>query len=65
MDGLLRILRVAMAAPSAVNIQPWSFVAVTKREILDELCRRIPHAKMLDKAGAAIVVCGVRSPGQR
>jgi nitroreductase len=32
---------------------------VTKREILDELCRRLPHAKMLDKAGAAIVVCGV------
>jgi len=58
-DSLIKILRAAMAAPSAVNIQPWSFVVVTKRETLDELCSRLPYAKMLDKAGAAIVVCGI------
>jgi nitroreductase len=56
---LIKILKAAMAAPSAVNIQPWAFVVVTKREILDELCARLPYAKMLDKAGAAIVVCGI------
>ena len=61
-ESLTIILRAAMAAPSAVNIQPWSFVAVTKRETLDELCTKLPYAKMLDKAGAAIVVCGV--PGK-
>jgi nitroreductase len=58
-DSLIKILRAGMAAPSAVNIQPWSFVVVTKRETLDELCARLPYAKMLDKAGAAIVVCGI------
>jgi nitroreductase len=58
-EALIKILRAAMAAPSAVNIQPWAFVAVTKRETLDELCARLPYAKMLDKAGAAIVVCGI------
>lgn len=58
-ESLTIILRAAMAAPSAVNIQPWSFVTVTKRETLDELCAKLPYAKMLDKAGAAIVVCGM------
>jgi nitroreductase len=58
-EDLMKILRAGMSAPSAVNIQPWSFIAVTKRETLDELCDRLPYAKMLDKAGAAIVVCGI------
>jgi nitroreductase len=58
-ETLIRILRAAMAAPSAVNMQPWAFVAVTKRKTLDELCDKLPYAKMLDKAGAAIVVCGI------
>ncbi|MFO0752674.1 MAG: nitroreductase family protein [Thermodesulfovibrionales bacterium] len=58
-EDLMKILKAGMAAPSAVNIQPWSFVAVTKREVLDELCAALPYAKMLDTAGAAIAVCGV------
>jgi len=58
-ESLTKILRAAMAAPSAVNLQPWSFVVVTKRDTLDELCDKLPYAKMLDKAGAAIVVCGI------
>ena len=58
-DDLMAILKAGMAAPSAVNVQPWAFVAVTKRETLDVLCAALPYAKMLDKAGAAIVVCGL------
>ena len=58
-ESLMNILKAGMAAPSARNIQPWSFVAVTERDLLDGLCERLPYAKMLDKAGAAIIVCGV------
>jgi nitroreductase len=58
-DDLDVILRVGMSAPSAMNVQPWAFVAVADRDTLDELCRTLPYAKMLDKAGAAIVVCGI------
>lgn len=58
-EDLNLILRAAMAAPSAVNVQPWSFVVVTDRRILDALCDRLPYAKMLSKAGAAVVVCGL------
>ncbi|MDA8388080.1 MAG: nitroreductase family protein [Nitrospiraceae bacterium] len=61
-ESLLKILKAGMAAPSARNIQPWAFVAVTERGLLDSLCERLPYAKMLDKAGAAVIVCGV--PGK-
>ncbi len=52
------LLRAAMAAPSAVNKQPWAFVAITNRKILDELGQKLPYAKMLKQAQAAVVVCG-------
>jgi flavin reductase (DIM6/NTAB) family NADH-FMN oxidoreductase RutF/nitroreductase len=52
------LLRAGMAAPSAVNRQPWAFYVVTKRETLDALGEQLPYAKMLRQAQAAIVVCG-------
>ncbi len=52
------LLRAGMAAPSAVNRQPWAFYVVTKRETLDALGEQLPYAKMLLQAQAAIVVCG-------
>lgn len=57
-EQLETIIRAGMAAPSAVNIQPWAFIAVTSRELLDELNDRLPYAKMLRQASAAIIVCG-------
>ncbi len=58
-EALETILKAGMAAPSAVNVQPWAFVVVTDKKILSRLCEKLPYAKMLDKAGAAIIVCGV------
>ena len=55
---LEQILRAGMAAPSAVNRQPWAFVVVRGRENLDRLRDAHPHARMLGSAQAAIVVCG-------
>ena len=52
------LLRAAMAAPSAMNVQPWSFVVVNGRESLDALSEKLPYAKMLTTAPLAIVVCG-------
>jgi nitroreductase len=56
---LMAMLKAGMSAPSAVNMQPWAFVVVTERGTLDKLCKALPYAKMLEKAGAAIIVCGV------
>jgi nitroreductase len=58
-DDLITIVKAGMAAPTAVNMQPWSFVIVTDRPSLDILAQALPYAKMLDKAGAAIIVCAI------
>jgi nitroreductase len=57
-EVLSRIVKAGFAAPSAVNVQPWELVVVTERARLDALCAGLPHTKMLDKAAAAVVVCG-------
>lgn len=56
-----KMLKAAMAAPTAVNRQPWEFVVVTDREILDKIPSIIKGARMADKSQLAIVVCGVPS----
>lgn len=57
-DTLDNIVRAGMAAPSAMDKRPWSFVVVTEREVLDSLNANHPYAN-LKTATAAIVVCGV------
>ena len=52
------MLKAAMAAPTAVNFQPWRFVVINGREELDALAEKLPYAKMLKQAPLAIVVCG-------
>lgn len=53
------LLKAAMAAPSAANKQPWSFIAITDSEIIKELADKLPNTPMLKTAGAAIAVCGI------
>ena len=57
-DKVEKMLKAAMAAPTARNQQPWAFVVVDSREILDELAETLPHAKMAAQAPLAIVACG-------
>lgn len=52
-----KLLRAAMAAPSAKNQQPWEFIVVRQRETLDSLAAGLRYAKMLKEAPLAIVVC--------
>lgn len=53
-----KMLRAAMAAPTAVNKQPWHFVVVDDREALDRLAGQGRQGGMLRQAPLAIVVCG-------
>jgi len=55
------LLRAAMAAPSAVNCQPWEFIVVEERTILNALAAALPYAKMAAEAPAAVIVCAVPS----
>lgn len=56
-DTLDMIVKAGMAAPSAMNKQPWAFVVVTEKEVLDSLNSKHPYAN-LKTATAAIIVCG-------
>lgn len=58
------LLRAAMAAPTAVNFQPWRFVVITERQQLDELAEVLPYAKMLKQAPLAVIVCGETMMGE-
>ena len=52
------MLKAAMAAPSAVNKQPWAFIVIDDRDVLNKLAEVLPYAKMTAEAPMAIVVCG-------
>jgi len=52
------ILKAAMYAPSAVNRQPWHFVVVENRHLLDRIMEIHPHSGMLRTASHGIIVCG-------
>ena len=52
------MLRAAMAAPSAGNQQPWEFVVIEDRSMLEAIPTAHPHAQMAADAPLAIVVCG-------
>lgn len=52
------MLRAAMSAPSAGNQQPWRFVVINERELLDAIPDVHPHSRMLLQAPLAILVCG-------
>jgi len=55
---LEQLLAAAMSAPSARNAQPWHFVVIDDRELLAEIPRINPNARMAAAAAAAILVCG-------
>ena len=57
-DTIETLLRAGMAAPTAVNKQPWHFVAVTSKDKLKAMAINNPNARMLEQAPLAIVVCG-------
>lgn len=56
-DLVEQLLRAAMAAPSACNLQPWAFIVVDEPERLEQLRETADQGKY--NAPLAIVVCGI------
>ena len=52
------LLTAAMYAPSARNEQPWHFMVIDDRGLLDQIRKVHPYASMLSGAELAILVCG-------
>ncbi len=57
-ETIKTLLEAAMSAPSAGNQQPWCFVVIDDRQVLDAVPDVHPYSKMILKAPLAILVCG-------
>lgn len=55
------LLEAAMNAPSAGDEQPWQFVVIDDRAVLDEIPLFHPHTAMVKHAPLAILICGDNS----
>lgn len=55
---ITELLKAAMSAPSAGNQQPWDFIIVKDRTVLNEIPKVHQYAQMLKEAPVAIIVCG-------
>jgi nitroreductase len=56
-EVLKELLEAAMCAQSASNRQPWCFVVINDRKIMNEIPKYHTYAQMLKEAPVAILVC--------
>ena len=52
------LLRAAMAAPSAINRQPWAFIVVTDESLIAKLGEALPYSRCSNHPACAIIPCG-------
>lgn len=52
------LLRAAMAAPSAINKQPWAFIVVNDEELIAKLGETLPYSRCSNHPACAIIPCG-------
>ena len=52
------LLRAAMAAPSAINKQPWAFIVVTDEAKIAALGEALPYSRCSNHPAVAIIPCG-------
>ncbi|MHB8131910.1 MAG: nitroreductase family protein [Mobilitalea sp.] len=50
------LLKAAFSAPTAVNVQPWEFVVINEKEVLDKIKDKMLFARY--NAPMGIVICG-------
>jgi nitroreductase len=57
-EDLMMLVKAGMAAPTGMNRQPWEFFIIQDKALMASLADKIPYARMLKEAQAAIVVIG-------
>ena len=57
------IIKAAMAAPTAINAQPWQFLVVTDKALKAKYAEGNRQADMINKCSALVVVCGDKTIG--
>ncbi len=61
-EKIEKILRAGMAAPSAMNQQPWEFYVVEYKEVLEKLSTCSQFAVSVEKSAVTFVVCYRKAP---
>jgi nitroreductase len=56
-EDVERLLQAGMAAPSSANEQPWHFVVIKDRSLLEQVPSFQPFSHMLKEAALAILIC--------
>ena len=57
-EKVKELLKAGMAAPSAMNKQPWHFAVIRNQDILNCITKIHPYSSMLVEAPLGIAVCG-------
>ena len=60
-DQINTIIKAGMYAPSARNQQPWHFIVIDDRNLINKIMQVHPYAQMLSEAQLVILVCGDES----
>lgn len=64
-DKIDLIVKSAMSAPSAKNLQPWELLVVTDKNLLKQIAKYIPNASYSKKSQFAIIVCGDKNVSEK
>ncbi len=56
-EKIEKVLRAAMAAPSACNQQPWEYYVVTNKEKMEQLSQSSPYSGCAKGAPVVFVAC--------
>lgn len=58
METIKELIEAAVSAPSAGNQQPWQFIVIDDKNIMNKVPDFHPYAKLIQGADKAILMCG-------
>jgi len=56
-EVITELLTAAMSASSAGDAQPWHFIVIQERRVLDKIAKLHPHSQTIEEAPVVVVVC--------
>lgn len=57
-EKLIKLVESAMCAPSSKNKQPWQFIILDDKELINDLSQAHPNWKILKNTNKVIIICG-------
>lgn len=58
-EAIMQLLQAGMAAPTACDSRPWSFIVITKKETISKMAKILRSGKHAAEAPVLIIVCGM------